>query len=131
MFFSLTAQESRVFPCRPHDSPDFHLIQIYTKIKTERQAVSPFCIHLRVSDVLNGLGRALSCAGTALQALALVDLIVDIAHLDSLSRALSRAGTAGQALVGNNKSHDIPSIQNNSDSGRAGSARHISLSDLL
>ena len=64
--------------------------------------VSPFYIHLRVSDVLNGLGRA-----------------------------LGSAGTAGQALVGNNKSHDIPSIQNNSDSGRAGSARHISLSELL
>ena len=81
-----------------------------SKIKTERQSVSPFCIHLRVSDVLNGLGRALSRAGAALQALALVDLIVKLAHINCLSRALGCAGTTGQALIGNNKSHDIPSM---------------------
>jgi hypothetical protein len=64
------------------------------------------------SDVLNGLSRALGLAGAALQALALVDLIVELAHIDCLSGALSSAGTAGQALVGNNKSHGIPSIKN-------------------
>ena len=66
-------------------------------------------IHLNKSDALNGLGRALSRAGAALQALALVDLIVKLAHINCLSRALGCAGTTGQALIGNNKSHDIPS----------------------
>jgi hypothetical protein len=54
----------------------------------------------------NSLSRALSSARTALQALTGIDLIVQIAHVDSFSRTLCCARTAGQALVGNNKSHD-------------------------
>ena len=58
----------------------------------------------------DSFGRALSCAGTALKALVLIDNIVQIAHIDSFGRALSCAGTAGQALVGNNKSHNVTSV---------------------
>ena len=60
----------------------------------------------------DGLSRTLGSAGAALQALARVDLVVEITHVDGLSGALSSAGTAGQALVGDNKSHDTTSISN-------------------
>jgi hypothetical protein len=69
----------------------------------------PFFYEFRL--LLNdGLGRALGSAGAALQALAGVDLIVQIAHLDRFGRTLCCAGTAGQALVGDNKSHDDTSV---------------------
>ena len=64
------------------------------------------------------LGGALGSACAALQALAGVDLVVQIAHVDRFGRTLSCAGTAGQALVGNNKSHDDTSIFINQMSGR-------------
>ena len=58
------------------------------------------------------LSRTLGSAGAALQALAGIDLIVQIAHVNGLSRALSGAGAAGQALVGDNVSHDDTSVSN-------------------
>jgi hypothetical protein len=58
----------------------------------------------------NSLSRALSSARTALQALIGIDLVVQIAHVDSFSGTLCCARTAGQALVGNNKSHDDTSM---------------------
>ena len=61
---------------------------------------------------LDCLCGALSCARTALKALAGVDLVVKLAHRDSFGRALSCACAAGQALVGNYKSHDVTSIRN-------------------
>jgi hypothetical protein len=58
----------------------------------------------------NRLGGALSRAGAALQALAGVDLVVELAHIDRLGGTLSCAGAAGQALVSDNKSHDDTSV---------------------
>jgi hypothetical protein len=57
----------------------------------------------------DGLSGALGSAGTALQALAGIDLVVELTHVDSLGGALSSAGTAGQALIGDNESHDVTS----------------------
>jgi hypothetical protein len=56
------------------------------------------------------LGGALGSAGAALQALAGVDLVVELAHIDRLGGALGSAGAAGQALVRDHKSHDVTSV---------------------
>ena len=58
----------------------------------------------------NSLSGALCSAGTALNALVSVDLIVQIAHVDRFSGALCSAGTAGQALISDNKSQSVTSV---------------------
>ena len=83
------------------------------KKRREKSLRFPYQLSENVLLVHNGLGRALSSTGAALQALLLVDLIVQFAHVDRFCRTLSSAGAAGQALIGDNKSHDIPSIIKN------------------
>ena len=87
------------------------LKQFQVKRKNGEATVSPFFGCLVESDVLNGLGRTLGSAGAALQALILVDFIMELAHINCLSRALSSTGAAGQAFIGDNKSHDISSVK--------------------
>ena len=67
-----------------------------------------YCVQALLLD--NSLSGALCSAGTALNALVSVDLIVQIAHVDRFSGALCSAGTAGQALISDNKSHSVTSV---------------------
>jgi hypothetical protein len=83
----------------------------YIGIKNEGRILSLLIFMLFRRLLLNNsLSRALSSARTALKTLIGIDLVVQIAHVDSFSGTLCCARTAGQALVGNNKSHDDTSM---------------------
>ena len=74
------------------------------KIKQAAYAACFICKRLFLDD---RFCRALSCAGAALKAKILVDLVVELAHADRFCRALSCTGTAAEALVCNYIRHNI------------------------
>ncbi len=83
-----------------HESTTFRMIVSYKRFEGTTSSLKS-SLPITLND---SFGRALSCAGTALKALVLIDNIVQIAHIDSFGRALSCAGNrSDRHLVGNNK----------------------------
>lgn len=59
--------------------------------------------------VLDGLNRAVLCAGAAGNALFGIDLELAVALEDSLGGAVFLAGAAGNAIITDNKCHGVTS----------------------
>ena len=79
----------------------------YTEEHKIKQAADAACFIFKRLLLNDRFCRALSCAGAALKAQILVDLVVKIAHADRFCRALSCTGTAAEALVCNYIRHSI------------------------
>jgi hypothetical protein len=77
------------------------LIKGYKK----RAITRPFFFHyfLEILFLRNCVCRAVSLAGTTLQALVLIDFVMNFTHVDSFSRAICCAGPTGQAIITNNE----------------------------
>jgi hypothetical protein len=99
-------------PAGPEQFRFRHALTAFPFVSNEGNKKGTISRPFSVSGLLldNRLSGALGSACAALQALAGVDLIVGVAHIDRFGRALRCAGTAGQALVGDNKSHNDTSV---------------------